>query len=399
MWITLKLHQNSKAVTVKRFLATIFIAVVTLSIVQPVASSDDTKPTLPLTTPGTFSFGICESATETECIVSVGVVQENGIYLAAKHVEDLTYPQGVDGSNVTLDGKSTWMINNGREEQKIGINAVIETPAHFVYGTKTGAALRVFVENANNVLVKLRIVVRTSWLKPQNVQLVANQADFSQKKLANGDEWTFEGSNIQYFDYSDWQAAGENDYMAKADIEATSLHFIIHHVGVDTNSSYFPIECADKGYTVQSWNASSAGTPFWDKTSNSLNFGVLAPHLKTNGDQNTGFFTLRAPTDFIECRWPENTLIGATKIKVEVINPDGTQQIAITSVRQANKTLYFSAYGFHYSAPTIRVSAVKAPVETKTTPGLKKTITCVKGKASKKVSEINAKCPSGWKKK
>jgi hypothetical protein len=377
----------------KRFLATFFVAVLSLNIVHPIASSADAKSTLPLTTPGTFSFGICSSATETECIVSVGVVQANGTYLSAKHIEDFTYPESVVGANVVINGRSMWLINNGKEEQKVGINAVIETPAHFIYGSKTGAALRVFIENADKILVKLRIVVRTSWLKPQNVQLVANQADFSQKKLAIGDEWTFEGSNIQYSDYSNWQTAEKTNYMAKADIEVTSLHFIIHHVGADINSSYFPVECADKGYTVQSWNAPSAGTPFWDKASDSLNFGVLAPHLKVNGEQNTGFFTLWAPEEFITCRWPENTLIGAAKIKVEVLNPDGTQQIAVTSVRQANKTLYFSASGFHYSAPTIRVSAVKAPVV------VKKTITCVKGSASKKVTAVNAKCPSGWKKK
>jgi hypothetical protein len=391
-------------VNVKRLFSIVLIALLGIAQSQPVAMSADAKPTLPLTTPGTFNFGICQSPTATECIVSVGVVEESGKLIPGTHIEDVTAPESKNGENIRLDGNSFWMINNGKENQRIGIKAEIDTPAHFIYGSKTGAALRVFVENADKILVKLRIVVRTSWLKPQNIQLVANQADFSHRKLDTGNEWTFEGSNIQYFDYSNWETAGKTDYMAKADIEVTSLHFIIHHVGVDNNSSFFPIECADKGYTVQSWNAPSAGTPFWDKASNSLNFGVLAPHLKVNGDQNTGFFILWAPEEFIKCRWPENTLIGAAKIKVEVLNPDGTQQVAVTSVRQTNKTLYFSASGFHYSSPTIRVVAEKpaptpTPSATPTTVAKKTTIMCIKGKSSKKVTAANPKCPSGWKKK
>jgi len=389
---------------VKRFLATFLIATLGLSIAQPIAQSADAKPTLPLTAPGTFNFGICQSATSTECIVSVGVVQETGTLVAGKHIEDLSSPQTKDGENVKIDGTSMWEINNGKENQKVGIKAEIDTPAHILYGTNTGAALRVFAENAENILVKLRIVVRTSWLKPQNVQLVAEQADFSQKKLANGNEWTFEGSKTEVYNYLNWADASKANFMAKADNMSTSLRFFIHHVGINDNSSFFPIACADKGYTVQAWNSEAAGTPYWDKATDSLNFGVVAPHLKVNGEQNTGFFTLWAPEDFIKCRWPENTLIGAPKITVEVLNPDGTQQVAVTSVRQANKTLYFSASGFHYSSPTIRVAASKPaamPTQSASPSAVAKktTITCIKGKSSKKVTAVNPKCPAGWKKK
>ena len=408
MWITLKLQQILKVVFVKRLFAMLFVVALGLSYSQPIASSADPKPTLPLTTPGTFNFGLCQSTTATECIVSVGVVQENGTLVPGKHIEDITSPQYKEGENLKIPGSSKWEINTGTATQIISITAEIDTPAHILYGTNTGAALRVFADDAGNINVKLRIVIRTSWLKPQNVQLVAEDANFTQKKLTNGDEWTFEGSKTQVFNYSNWQEAAKTNFMGKADTEMTSLRFFIHHVGVNDNSSFFPIACADKGYTVQAWNSEAAGTPYWDKATDSLNFGVVAPHLKVNGEQNTGFFTLWAPEDFIKCRWPENTLIGAPKITIEVLNPDGTQQIAVTSVKQANKTLYFSASGFHYSSPTIRVSAPKVaatpaasptPVATKPAVALKKTITCIKGKSSKKVTAVNPKCPSGWKKK
>jgi hypothetical protein len=404
VWITPKIVPLTKVVTVKRALSIFLTSILVATLFNANAAAADSKPTLPLTTPGTFNFGLCQSATATECIVSVGVVSDDGTYTPGKHIEDISTPEYKQGENRKLPGRSTWEINNGSNNQKIDVIAEIDTPAHILFGTNTGAALRVFVDNAANVSVKVRIVVRTSWLKPQNVQLVAENADFVQKKVTAGTEWTFEGSKTQIYHYSNWEEATKNDYMAKADIEMTSLRFFIHHVGVNDQSSFFPTACADKGYTVQSWNSEAAGTPYWDKATNSLNFGIVAPHLKTNGEQNTGFFVLWAQEDFIKCRWPENTLIGAARITVEVLNPDGTQQVAVTSVKQANKTLYFSASGFHYSSPTIRVAAQKAvatPTASKAAaPVVKKvSITCVKGKTSKKVTAVKPQCPAGWKKK
>jgi hypothetical protein len=70
-----------------------------------------------------------------------------------------------------------------------------------------------------------------------------------------------------------------------------------------------------------------------------------------------------------------------------------------------------SAKGFTYSAPTIKVklsqdvptpapSATPTPSPIAKPAAAKKTsITCVKGKTSKKVTAVNPKCPTGFKKK
>jgi hypothetical protein len=48
----------------------------------------------------------------------------------------------------------------------------------------------------------------------------------------------------------------------------------------------------------------------------------------------------------------------------------------------------------------VKLTQEKAvPVATVTVPAKKITITCVKGKTSKKVTAVNAKCPAGYKKK
>ncbi len=73
-----------------------------------------------------------------------------------------------------------------------------------------------------------------------------------------------------------------------------------------------------------------------------------------------------------------------------------------------------SAKGFHYSSPTLQVKLsqerpAKAEDAAKTsdnkavakpaTASAKKSITCVKGKTTKKVVAVNPKCPAGYKKK
>jgi hypothetical protein len=83
---------------------------------------------------------------------------------------------------------------------------------------------------------------------------------------------------------------------------------------------------------------------------------------------------------------------------------EGTQNVATEVVSQdkAKEWIYISAKNFTFSAPTIKVkftqetaaapAAVPAPIR-------KTTITCVKGKTTKKVSGVAPKCPKGFKKK
>jgi hypothetical protein len=102
------------------------------------------------------------------------------------------------------------------------------------------------------------------------------------------------------------------------------------------------------------------------------------------------------------------------KAEISIVNEDGTSQIATTTVKENGGWLYMSAKGFHYSSPTLQVklsqeksnktedaaktSDNKAVVKPATA-SAKKSITCVKGKTSKKVTSANPKCPTGYRKK
>ena len=97
---------------------------------------------------------------------------------------------------------------------------------------------------------------------------------------------------------------------------------------------------------------------------------------------------------------------------VEVVSADNKSQVAtvLVSENKATGFIKLQADNFTFSSPTIKVKLVQdkplvavkedAP-KVATTAAVKKviTITCAKGKITKKFSGANPKCPSGYKKK
>ena len=75
--------------------------------------------------------------------------------------------------------------------------------------------------------------------------------------------------------------------------------------------------------------------------------------------------------------------------------------MATTTVNEKDGWLYLSAKNFTFSSPTVKVklSQEGAPVQSVQTAPKKTTITCVKGKTTKKVTAVKPVCPTGFKKK
>jgi hypothetical protein len=137
----------------------------------------------------------------------------------------------------------------------------------------------------------------------------------------------------------------------------------------------------------------SAGPPAFDKSEGTLNYQVAAPHFGTTGDVFKGSYDLVMRSDVARCVYGfSKAPINAT---LSITSTDGTPQIATTVIGERNGWLYLQAKNFEFSAPVIKakLTQVAAPVAKKVT------ITCVKGKTSKKVTAANPKCPTGYKKK
>ena len=137
-----------------------------------------------------------------------------------------------------------------------------------------------------------------------------------------------------------------------------------------------------------------AGPPVFNKAEQTLDYKVLAPHYLADGTEFKGTYDLTIDTDFARCLYGfSNAPISAT---VSIVSSEGQPQVATVVVSQRDKWMHLGAYGFGFSAPTLKVkfSQAKAAIAAKKT-----TITCVKGKTSKKVTAVKPKCPSGLKKK
>jgi hypothetical protein len=153
----------------------------------------------------------------------------------------------------------------------------------------------------------------------------------------------------------------------------------------------------------------SAGPPTFEKNEGNLTYSVAAPHYDPSGKDFKGSYDLVMRSDVARCVYGfSKAPINAT---ISVTSSDGTPQIATTIVGEKDGWVYLRAKNFEFSAPIIKAKlsqeaeVVVAPTPTPTPtaskkPAVKKvTITCTKGKTTKKVIAVKPKCPTGFKKK
>ncbi|CAN2176217.1 hypothetical protein MCEMRE196_00213 [Candidatus Nanopelagicaceae bacterium] len=131
--------------------------------------------------------------------------------------------------------------------------------------------------------------------------------------------------------------------------------------------------------------------PVWDSSEGTLSYRIASTHVDSNGELNKGNYSLAIPKPVADCLWKFDVSKGMASIVIT--NPNGNQNVAITSLRTSNDWVYFDASGFTFSSPEIKVKFSKSSsvkmIE----------IICVKGKNTKKVVGANPKCPAGFKKK
>lgn len=411
-----------------RNVAVFFLALTFTLIGQPqqVSAADESWVTDP-SIPAVYALGNCRTDTELDCVESVEYAKRGEGFVAGVF-KGITKAREYSESNGNFDKifNSEWQVG----EDTYQIETLLETQSHRLGGTQQGAALRVsaymkgYLDNPDPLNRKIRIKVRTSWLRPMNVQLKANESDFKDEIISGGHRWTLEGYATQISDYtgiySDYSAE-KLAFIAQADVDTPLLVFYIHHADTDMTKGYWPPVCADKGYTVQSHNTNATGDPIWNAATDSLEFSIMAPHTKADGTPNIGFFKLWASEKFLDCKYPTNTLTKSARLSVQILYEDGTVTAISTAVTRENGYISFSANGFHFSSPKVILKAeVPAPTPTPTptaTPSAtasasptasatpttvaqkKITITCVKGKVTKKVTAVKPVCPKGYKKK
>jgi hypothetical protein len=157
------------------------------------------------------------------------------------------------------------------------------------------------------------------------------------------------------------------------------------------------------GMVTTNSNAYIAGPPKFQN--GDLAYKVASPHYDSKGQIQIGTYDLAIRSDIARC------IYGFTSAPIQatlsVVYADGEAKKATTLVSEKNNWLRLSAKGFTYSNPTIKVrlsqegapTPAQTPAATKPAAAKKTSINCVKGKTTKKVTAVNPKCPTGYKKK
>ena len=156
-----------------------------------------------------------------------------------------------------------------------------------------------------------------------------------------------------------------------------------------------------------------SGPPVFNKSEESLDYKVAAPHYLPDGKEFLGSYNLVINAQVARCLYGfTDAPIQAT---VSVTSSDGQARVATTSLTEKGGWLKLSANGFTFSNPVVKVKlsqekpvvvATPTPEATPTPMPVVKpvaqkkiSITCVKGKMTKKVTAVNPKCPAGYKKR
>jgi hypothetical protein len=149
--------------------------------------------------------------------------------------------------------------------------------------------------------------------------------------------------------------------------------------------------------------------PSFDKESQSLDYKVASPHFTSKGEVFKGTYDLQLKSDVARCLYGFSS--APISAKISIVSESGQSNVATTVVNEKDGWMKMAAYGFTFSAPTVKVKlsqeAAKPVVTATPTPSptaiaaapVKKSITCVKGKTTKKITAVNPKCPTGYKKK
>lgn len=177
----------------------------------------------------------------------------------------------------------------------------------------------------------------------------------------------------------------------------------IQHWIIQTNinsEEYSQLECVKKfkgtfPAGISSSNATLAqdSPPNWDPNNQSFTYRVAAFSKLPNGETFKGNYSLLIPSDIAKCLWPGN-LVNA-KLELSILSSNGVSEVATTTTGIGAQWFSFQAAGFHFSSPKLIARVVKSSEQS--TPK-KVTISCVKGKVTKKVSGSMPKCPAGFKK-
>ena len=361
---------------------------------------------VPRDQPGTYPLARCESDTELNCIESIEIQNDDGSFTPGEitnggrkdwfgyqnwKILGLIPEVGISDvitASVFLIGQGT-KHKNGSTAPEFQVSSRLQISLHPAERTNIPITAENCAENCyrysefNNER-SLRIKIRLSWLEIGLAQASLQDSVLGIEKIEGGSRLTLEGKALGAPGYV--AIKGEtSSILSRKRADYISQRWIA--MFLDKNDPSFPLACSRFGFPYVSGNYSSGGTPMWKGTDFSLE--IWAPHFRDDGTEFLGYYEAIIPGKYASCLWKKDAARMSAYLKIEVLDQNGREKVATTSLGMRDGDLIVRAYNFTFSSPKIRLVP-------KSRVSKSNLISCKKGAEVKRIDPKKSSCPSGW---
>jgi len=182
--------------------------------------------------------------------------------------------------------------------------------------------------------------------------------------------------------------------------KANVRQFQMIAMAANDDNSGFGVEGTSGGMYVGTNGVCGLSTPVWSEEEKAFTWRAAAPHFAPDGvTVNKGFYKAVIPTADAALLWGmTNPNDAASALEISLTTEEGGTAAFLKNISVKNGRIIIDVSGFEYSRPKLKIGIKKgykpaAKILNKTT------ITCVKGKAVKKITAVKPACPAGYKKK
>jgi hypothetical protein len=180
-----------------------------------------------------------------------------------------------------------------------------------------------------------------------------------------------------------------------ADFEADQSNFWI--AGQRSIQSAKLGKCSNIPFITVLSNSIYQDLPVWNSANQSVEVGLTAPHFTVSGQLHKGYFEATISKEMGQCLWGiDLSKQAVAQMSISYPAETGVEVLTISGRFDGKNYNLFSA-NFHYSSPTIAFKLVQESKPVAAALPIKKKISCIKGKVTKKVTAEKPKCPKGFK--
>ena len=236
------------------------------------------------------------------------------------------------------------------------------------------------------------VTIRTSDEKFTPGLATANmfQPEVKVESLTKGKRFTFSGYPMRIMGYVNEPGSTTTKQVAAPSGDYVNQIWAVNYLNSENDPGLR--KCLDQGSMILFSNAEKSGIPLWNPSESTVEMRTESSHFEPDGvTPFKGLYFARISDGMVKCLWNVNPSEAAGQTEVSVVYDDGQKSLGTFSVTRKDGWLYVNGANFTYSSPTIKLKMKKVTNL--------KSILCVKGKVTKKITSAQPKCPIGYKQK